>query len=203
MAQPIVKLESISVIKVVCHSFGDTQWIFHIYPQDILRFQVPTHRSRWTYTRSLFDPKLITKVTVPIDLTAVTADPFDPVLELTEGSVISSADHPICGDRLSQRPTSPDPICRSIRANVNERTGRRKASPRPRDKTAYVRPPAARAARAYGHLDGKITTNEVQLGDLDGQVEALVGEMQDIQLEVGGENYSTQREPEPSKRSLS
>ena len=69
---------------------------------------------------------------------------------------------------------------------MTESTGRRQASPRPRDETAYVRSLAARAARAYGHLDGKITTNEVKLGDLDNQVQDLAGEMKDIQLEVEG-----------------
>ena len=69
---------------------------------------------------------------------------------------------------------------------MNESAGRRQASPRPRDEMAYVRSLAARAARALGHLDGKITTNEVKLGDLDEGVQGLAGEMQDIQLEVEG-----------------
>ena len=36
----------------------------------------------------------------------------------------------------------------------------------------YLRSLAARAATAFGHLDGKITTNEVKLGDLDGLIQA-------------------------------
>ena len=121
-----------------------------------------------------------------MDLTADTPDPLDPVPEVTEGSVISSADRPIRSDRLSQRPSSPYPMGKSIGARVNESTGRGQASPRPRDETVYVRSLAARAARALGHLDGRITTNEVKLGDLDERVQGLAGEIQDFQLEVEG-----------------
>ena len=51
---------------------------------------------------------------------------------------------------------------------------------------AYLRSFAARAAIAFGHLDGKITTNKVKLGDLDGRIQGLAGEMQDMQHEVKG-----------------
>ena len=51
---------------------------------------------------------------------------------------------------------------------------------------AYVKSLAARAARAFGQLDGKITTNEVKLDDLGERVQGLAGEMQEFQLEVEG-----------------
>ena len=121
-----------------------------------------------------------------MDLTADTPDPLDTVPEATEGSIISSADRPICSDRLSQRPSSPYPMGKSIGARVNESASKRQASPRPRDDSAYVRSLAARAVKAYGYLDGKITSNQVKLGDLDGQVQELAGEMQHMQHEVEG-----------------
>ena len=71
------------------------------YEQDILTFQVRTHKSRWTYPMSLFTPKLITNETVPMDLTADTLDLLDTVPEATEGSVRSSTDRPIRSDKLS------------------------------------------------------------------------------------------------------
>ena len=49
---------------------------------------------------------------------------------------------------------------------------------------ACLRSLGASAAKAYSHLDGKITTNEVRLGNLDEWFQGLQGEMQDIQLEV-------------------
>ena len=51
---------------------------------------------------------------------------------------------------------------------------------------AYLWSLAARAAIAFGQLDGKITTNEVKLGDLGERIQGLAGEMQDMQHEVEG-----------------
>src|ERR1700712_3716176 len=62
--------------------------------------------------------------------------------------------------------------------------GRRQGSPRPRDNTAYINVLAARAARALGHLDGKIATNQVKIGDLDEQVQELVKDMQSTRQKV-------------------
>ena len=107
-------------------------------------------------------PKLITNE--PMDLTPDTPGPLDRVSEVTEGSVISSHDGPIRSDMLTQRPSSPYPMGKAIGARVNESATKRQALPRPRDEQAYLRSLAARAAIAYGHLDGKITTNQVKLG---------------------------------------
>ena len=49
---------------------------------------------------------------------------------------------------------------------------------------AYLRSLAAWAAIAFGQLDGKITTNEVKLGDLGEWIQGLAGQMQDMQYEV-------------------
>lgn len=51
---------------------------------------------------------------------------------------------------------------------------------------AYWRSLAARGVKAYSQLHGKITTNEVRLGELDGQVQELAGKMQNIPLELEG-----------------
>ena len=75
-AHTIVKLETISLIKETFHSYEDDQWKIDTYKQDILTFEVPTYKSRWTYPMSLFTPKLITNKTVPMDLTADTLDPL-------------------------------------------------------------------------------------------------------------------------------
>ena len=71
-----------------------------------------------------------------MDRTANTPYPLDPVPEVTEGSIISSADRPICSERLSQRPSLRYPMGKLIGARINEG-----------------------AVIAYGHLDGKIATN--------------------------------------------
>ena len=83
-AYPIVKLETISLIKETFHSYEDDQSKIDTYEQDILTFAVPTHKSRWTYPMSLFTPKLIRIETVPIDLTADTPDLLDTVPEASE-----------------------------------------------------------------------------------------------------------------------
>ena len=121
-----------------------------------------------------------------MDLTIDTRNPLDIVPKATEGSVRSSTDRQIRSDKLSQRPASAYPMGKSIGARVNESAGWRQTSPRPSDEMAYLRSLAARAVIAYGHLDGKMTTNEVKLGDLDGRIQRLAGEMQDKQQEVEG-----------------
>ena len=132
-AYPIVKLETISLIKETFHSYEDDQWKIDTYEQDILTFEVPTHKSRWIYPMSLLTPKLITNETVPMDHTANSPDPLDPILKVTERSIISSADHPIRSNGFSQRLSSLYLMGKSIGARVNESAGRRLASPRPRD----------------------------------------------------------------------
>lgn len=79
MAQPIVKLETISLINEPFHGIEDNQWSYEIYEQDILTFEIPTHTSRCTYPMALLPPKLITEATVPMNLTADTPDPLDLV----------------------------------------------------------------------------------------------------------------------------
>ena len=71
---------------------------------------------------------------------------------------------------------------KAIGASVNESAGRRQVSSRPRDEMGLP----ARAQIAYGHLDGKITTYKEMLEDLDGRIQELAGEMQDMQQEVDG-----------------
>ena len=129
---------------------------------------------------SLFTPKLITNERVPMDLNADTPHPLATVFEATEESVRLSTDRPIRLDKLSQRPSSPYTMGRPIGTRINESAGRRQASPRPRDKKAYVRSLATRAAIAFGYLDDKITTNKGKLGDLGGRIQGLAGEMQDM-----------------------
>ena len=51
---------------------------------------------------------------------------------------------------------------------------------------AYLRSLAAWVAIAFGQLDGKITTDEVKLGDLGERIQGLAGEMQDKQHEAEG-----------------
>ena len=135
---------------------------------------------------SLFTPKLITNERVPMDLTADTTNLLDTIPAATQGSVSSSTDRPIRSDKFSQRPYSPYPIGRPIGATINQRAGRRQASPRARDEMAYLRSLAARAAIAFHQLDGKITTNEVKLRDLGERIQGLAGEMQDMLHEVEG-----------------
>src|ERR1700712_2764777 len=61
---------------------------------------------------------------------------------------------------------------------------RSQGSPRPRDNTAYINALAARAARALGHPDEKIATNQVKIRNLGERVPELVQDMKNTRQEV-------------------
>src|ERR1700712_1719877 len=119
----------------------------------------------------------------PIDTSPDPITPMDRITEASEASVISSTEGPIHSDRVMKRVGSPFLGGKGIGSRTQD-AGRRQGSPRPRDNTAYINALAARAAGALGHLDEKIVSNQVTIGDLDGRVQELVQDMKDTQQEV-------------------
>jgi len=114
-------------------------------------------------------------------------EPADSLERITEASLISSNEGPIHSEKVPRRTGSPYPPghLRGIGARIKDSgSGRRKGSPKPRDDNAFLNTLAARAGLAMGHLDGKIATNQVKLGDLDERVQRLVHEIQDTRQEV-------------------
>jgi len=114
-------------------------------------------------------------------------EPADPLERITEASVISSNEGPIYSEKVPRRTGSPyqPGLPRGIGARIKDSgSGRRQGSPKPRDDNAFLKALAARAGLAIKHLDGKITTNQVKLGDLDERVQGLVREIQDTRREV-------------------
>jgi len=111
----------------------------------------------------------------------------DPLERITEASVISSNDGPIHSDKVPRRTGSPYPPrhLRGIGARIKDSgSSRRQGSSKPRDDNAFLKALAARAGQAMKHLDGKIATNQVKLGDLDERGQGLVHEIQDTRQEV-------------------
>jgi len=114
-------------------------------------------------------------------------EPADPLKRITEVSVISSNEGPIHSDKVPRRTGSqyPPGHLRGIGARIKDSgSGRRQGSPNPRDDDAFLKALAARAGQAMRHLDGKIATNQVKLGDLDEQVQGLVQEIQSTRQDV-------------------
>ena len=118
-----------------------------------------------------------------MDMSPDAITPMDRITEASETSVISSTEGPIHSDRVTKRVGSPILGGKGLGSRTQD-SGRRQGSPRPRDNTAYINALAARAARALGHLDEKIATNQVKIGDLDGRVQELVQDMKDTRQEV-------------------
>jgi len=109
-------------------------------------------------------------------------EPADALERITEASVVSSNDGPIHSDKVPRRTGSPYPPGhqRGIGARIKDSgSGRRQSSPKPRDNNPFLKALAARPKLAMRHLDGKIATNQVKLGDLDERVQGLVHEIQD------------------------
>ena len=169
-------------MKETLHTFEDNQWIYEIYEQDILEFDIPKPSTQKTYPMSLF-PRITSGD--PMDISA--GEPADPLERITEASVISSNEGPIHSDKVPRRTGSPYPPghLRGIGARIKDSgSGRRQGSPKPRDDNAFLKALAARAGQAMRHLDGKIATNQVKLGDLDEQVQGLVQEIQSTRQDV-------------------
>jgi len=121
----------------------------------------------------------------PIDTSG--GEQADPLERITEASGISSNEGPIHSDQVPRRTGSPYPPghLRAIGARTKDwGSGKRQGSPKPRDDNAFLKTLAARAGLAMKHLDGKIATNPVKLGDLDERVQGLVQEIQDTRQEV-------------------
>jgi len=159
-------------MKETFHTFEDDQWIYEIYEQDILEFDIPNPLIQKTYPMSLF-PRITSGD--PMDISS--GEPADPLERITEASVISSNEGPIHSDKVPRRAGSPYPPghLRGIGARIKDSgSGRRQGSPKPRDDNAFLKALAARAGQAMKHLDGKIATNQVKLADLDEQVQGLV-----------------------------
>src|SRR6195952_5742839 len=119
----------------------------------------------------------------PIDTSPDAITPMDRITEASGASVISSTEGPINSDRVTKRVGSPFLGGKGLGSRTQD-SGRRQGSPRPGDNTAYINALAARAARALEHLDEKIATNQVKIGDLDGRVQELVQDMKDTRQEV-------------------
>jgi len=114
-------------------------------------------------------------------------DLADPLERITAASVISSNEGPIHSDKVPRRTGSsyPPGHLRGIGARIKDSgSGRRQGSPKPRDDNVFLKSLAARAGLAMRHLDGKIATNQVKLGDLDERVQGLVHEIQETRQEV-------------------
>src|ERR1700712_1332842 len=107
----------------------------------------------------------------PMDTLADAISLMDRITEASGASVISSTEGPIHSDRVTKRVGSPYPAGKGMGSRFQDSgPGRRQGSPRPRDNTSYINALTARAARALGHLDEKIATNQVRIEDLDERV---------------------------------
>jgi len=169
-------------VKETFHTFEYDQWIYEIYEQDILEFDIPNPSTQKTYPGSLFS-----RITSgdPMDISG--GKPADPLECITEASVISRNEGPIHSDKVPRRTGSPYPPghLRGIGARIKDSgSGRRQGSPKLRDDNAFRKALAARPGLAMKHLDGKIATNQVKLGDLNERVQGLVHEIQDTRQEV-------------------
>ena len=121
----------------------------------------------------------------PLDISG--GEPADQLERITEASVISSNEGPIHSDKVPRRTGSPYPpgSLQGIGARIKDSgSGRRQESPQPRDDNAFLKAQPARAGVAMRHLDRRIATNQVKLGDLDERVQGLVHEIQDTRQEV-------------------
>jgi len=98
------KLETISFVKEICHTFEDDQWTYEIYDQDILQFDIPEPSTQKTYPMSLF-PRITSGD--PMDISG--GELADPLECMTEGSPISSNKGPIHSDKVPRRTGSPYP----------------------------------------------------------------------------------------------
>jgi len=169
-------------VKETFHIFEDDQWIYEFYEQDILEFDIPKPSIQKIYPMSLF-PRITSGD--PMDISV--GEPADPLERITEASVIASNEGPIHLDKVPRRAGSPYPPghLRGIGARIKDSgSGRQQSSPKPIDDNAFLKALAARAGLAIRHLNGKIATNQVKLGDLDEQVQGLVHEIQDTRQEV-------------------
>jgi len=179
-------------VKETFHKFEDEQWIYEIYEQDILEIDIPKPLMQKTYPMSLF-PRITSGD--PMDISG--GEPSDTLERINETSVISSTVGPIHSDKVPRRTGSPYPPGHLpvIGARIKDSgSGRRQGSPKPRDDKAFLKALAARARLAMKHLDGKIATNQVKLGNLDKQVQGLVHEIQDTRQEVeDGKQLDTER----------
>jgi len=163
-------------VKETFHTIEDDQWIYEIYEQDILEFDIPNPSTQKTYPMCLF-PRITSGD--PMDISG--GEPADALERIPEASVISSNEAPIHSDKAPRRTGSPYPPghLRGIGARIKDSgSGRRQGSRKSRDDNAFLKALAARAGQAMRHLDGRIATNQVKLGDLDEQVQGLVQEIQ-------------------------
>jgi len=159
------KLQTISFVKETFHIFEDNWWIYEIYKQDILEFDILKQSTTKTYPISLF-PQISSGD--PIDVSS--GELADLLERITEVSVISTNEGPIHSDKVPWRTESPYPpgSLRGIGVSIKDlESGRRQGSPKPRDANAFLDALAARGGLAMRHLDGKLATNQVKLGDLD------------------------------------
>jgi len=79
-------------VRETFHTFEDDQWIYEIYEQDILEFDIPNPSK--TYPMSLL-PRMTSGD--PMDISG--GEPADPLERITEASVISSNEGPIHSDK--------------------------------------------------------------------------------------------------------
>jgi len=179
-------------VKETFHTFEDDQWVNEIYEQDILEFHIPNPSTEKTYPMAPF-PRITSGD--PMDISG--GEPADPLESITEASVISSNEGPIHSDKGPRRTGDPYPPghLRGIGARIKDSgSGRQQGSPKPRDNNAFLKALPARAGRAMRHLDGKIATNQVKLGDLDEQVQGLVQEIQSTLQDVeDGKQLDTEK----------
>jgi len=169
-------------VKETFHNFEDDQWIYEIYEPDILEFDIPNPSTQKIYPMSLF-PRITSGD--PMDISG--GEPADLLERITEASVISTNEGPIHSDTAPRRTGAPYPPghLRGIGARIKDSgSGRRQGSPKPRDDNAFLKALATRAGQAMRHLDGKIATNQVNLGDLDEQVQGLVQEIQSTRQDI-------------------
>jgi len=169
-------------VKETFHTFEDHQWIYEIYKEDILEFDIPNPSTQKTYPMSLF-----LRITSgdPMDISC--GEPADLLEHITEASVLSSNEGPIHSVGVPRRTGSPYPpgYLQGIGARIKDSgSGSRPGSPKPREDNAFLKALAARAGQAMRHLDGKIATNQVKLGDLDEQVQGLVQEIQSTRQDL-------------------
>src|SRR6195952_4280677 len=180
-AQPIVKLAILSIVQDILTTYKeDGRRVYESI--ETRRLKVTPNSFNETYVHMSSNPRQITGGE-PMDTSPDAITPMDRITEASEASVISSTEGPIHSDRVTKRVGSPFLGGKGLGSRTQD-SGRRQGSPRPRDNTAYIIALAARAARALGHLDEKIATNQVKIGDLDGRVQELVQDMKDTRREV-------------------
>src|ERR1700712_5675523 len=180
-AQPIVKLAILSIVQDILTTYKeDGRRVYESIEQR--RLKILPNSFNETYVHMSSNTRQITG-REPMDTSADTITPMDRITEASEASVIFSTEGPMHSERVTKRVGSPFLGGKGI-GNRAQDSGRRQGSPRPRDSTAYINALAARAAKALGHLDEKIATNQVKIGDLDGRVQELVQDMKDTRQDV-------------------